>query len=124
MPVTVFSEQSNKLKMDRKILNISSICGLILSAVFLLFDWRMTTGTLLGLLFFRVYYYLLSRSIIDLIEAEISGNAFDKMVRLVILILPMLVGFLFPDYVSFWGAFAGLMAFKVTAVIYSIFSRE
>ena len=110
--------------MDRKILNLSSICGLILSAVFLLFNWRMTVGTLLGLAIFRLYFYLLSRSIIDLIDADISGNAFDKMVRLVILILPLLAGFLFPDYISFWGAFVGLMAFKITAVIYSIIYRD
>ena len=102
---------------------MSEICGLIIAAVFGFLNWKVSLGIILGLIFFRIYFYLLTSSIDDTLAFGIAEGKIGRIIsssgRIIILVMPLLVGMLLPQYVNVWGSFIGLILFKVCAVIYS-----
>ncbi|MBR0474180.1 MAG: hypothetical protein IJJ19_04185 [Erysipelotrichaceae bacterium] len=112
--------------MDKKILNTSTKGGLLIAILLVVVDYRITLGMILGLMFYRLYYMLLTMSIEDQIDvpSEVRARNIGAVaLRLLLLAFPMLVCFVIPDVFNIWGVFSGLMAFKITVYIYSIFNR-
>ena len=106
--------------MEGKILRTTEICGLLLAAVFCFIDWRVSAGIALGLVCFSLYFLILNASYRGLTE---SGNVngllmiLATIIRLDLMAMPLLAGFLFPQYVNVWGCFGGFMVFKIASVI-------
>ncbi len=113
--------------MENRIVRYSTICGLALAAALLIFDWRWSAGIVIGLVFFVIYFLMLRLKIDEQLSAAGSGkasDAFSKAARMLILAVPLLLGFVFPEFISFWGVFIGLMMFRVTLVVTSIFLKD
>ena len=115
--------------MNKKLLNISSVVGLGLAAVFLFLNRAISVGIIFGLLVFRLYFYLLTNSINDYIDSALyedgkSLTILPKMVRLFVLILPYLGAFLLPEYISYIGVTIGLLIFKICVYVYSAVDRR
>lgn len=100
---------------------------MILAAVFGFLNWKVSLGIILGLIFFRIYFYLLTSSIDDALAFGQNESRFGRIIsssgRILILVMPLLAGMLLPQYVNVWGSFAGLVLFKVCAVIYSAVNK-
>lgn len=112
--------------MDKKILDISTKGGLLIAILLVVVDYRITLGMILGLVFYRLYYMLLTMSIDDQIDipSEVKVRSIGAAIlRLLLLAFPMLVCFVIPEVFNIWGVFFGLMAFKITVYIYSITNR-
>ena len=114
--------------MNRKYLNVSLIAGLVLAVVFALFRWQISAGIVLGLAFYRIYFYLLSTHINDVIDEGVSQGGrtltiLPKIGRLLVLIFPFLAAYLLPEYIDFIGVAIGLLMFKVCAIIMSFIER-
>ncbi|MBE6115603.1 MAG: hypothetical protein E7187_02085 [Erysipelotrichaceae bacterium] len=108
--------------MEKKILVLSEKCGLIVAAVFCFLNWKVSLGVLLGLIFYRIYFMLLSGSIGD----AIKGNAvlpIGGMLRVLCLAVPLLAGVKLPQYFNIWGVLAGLLMF-VPAAVFVALSRK
>ncbi|MBR2599449.1 MAG: hypothetical protein IKD84_00870, partial [Erysipelotrichaceae bacterium] len=81
---------------------------------------RVSAGIALGLVCFSLYFLILNASYRGLTE---SGNVngllmiLATIVRLDLMAIPLLAGFLFPQYFNVWGCFGGFMVFKIASVI-------
>ena len=96
--------------------------GLLIAILLVVFDYRLTAGMILGLAFFRIYYYFLSENMTDQLETDSESRLRgygSTAIRLLILAFPMLVSMVIPEVFSVWGAFFGLMAFKITLYGYT-----
>ncbi len=112
--------------MDRKILNMSTIGGLLTAILLVVADYRITAGIILGLAFFRLYYLLLTMNFDDLLEYSSDvkmRNLGSKTIRMLVLALPLIVSLVIPEVFNVWGVFAGLLAFKITLYLYSIVNK-
>ncbi|MBQ3375089.1 MAG: ATP synthase subunit I [Erysipelotrichaceae bacterium] len=109
--------------MEKKILHISEICGLVIAALFCFFNWRISRGIVLGLAFFRLYFFLLSTSMSEAMSEQ-SASAGTVLIysigRMVAMALPLLIGVLLPQYFHIIGCFIGFMIFKIAAIIAAV----
>ncbi|MBQ9035871.1 MAG: hypothetical protein IJ115_00200 [Erysipelotrichaceae bacterium] len=112
--------------MDKKILDISTKGGLLIAILLVVVDYRITLGMILGLVFYRLYYMLLTMSIEDQIDvpSEVKARNIGAVaLRLLLLAFPMLVSFVIPEIFNIWGVFFGLLAFKITVYAYGVIKR-
>lgn len=112
--------------MDKKILNMSTKGGLLIAILLVVIDYRITCGMILGLICYRLYYILLTMSIEDQIDvpSEVKARNIGAVaLRLLLLAFPLLVSFVIPELFNVWGAFLGLLAFKITVYAYSIIHK-
>ena len=109
--------------MEKKILHISEICGLVIAALFCFFNWRISSGVILGMVFFRVYFFLLSASMSEAMSEQSASPGtilIYSVGRMVAMALPLLIGVLLPQYFHIIGCFIGFMIFKIAAVIAAV----
>ena len=105
--------------MNKQIYIVSSIVGVIASLVCLFFDWRITTGILIGLVSSLVYFYLLVKSYRVNEDGTLSkGSGLTLIFRILVLAIPLLIACLLPEYFNVFGAFGGVMVFRIIAYIY------
>ena len=127
MPETEFSVPSNSRLMNSKYLKVSLIAGLVLAVVFAFIRWQIAVGVLLGLVFYQLYFFLLTRHMNEVIsEGAANGKMLTilpKMVRLFVLFCPFLVAYLLPEYVNFIGVTIGLLMFKFCMVVMTFIER-
>lgn len=112
--------------MKNKEIKYSSICGLLLAAVFMIFERSWSLGMLLGILCFALYYLLLSYSINDMTSENPAGGLLvsgGRIIRLIVLTLPMLLSFLFPELINTFAVLMGLLMFKIVTVLLAIFEK-
>ena len=90
-----------------------------LAALFCFFNWRISRGIVLGMVFFHLYFYLLSSSLNQAIMAgkrNIGFTILSAVGRMVAMALPLLIGILLPQYFNVFGCLAGFVLFKVAAL--------
>lgn len=112
--------------MDKKILNTSTKGGLLIAILLVVVDYRITLGMILGLVFYCLYYFLLTMSIEDQIDvpSEVKARNIGAVaLRLLLLAFPMLMCFVIPEVFNIWGVFFGLLAFKITVYAYAVIKR-
>ena len=99
--------------MNKNVYLYSGIIGVFASVVCAFFDWKISTGILAGLLSSYVYFYLLN-SQFRIEEGKINkGGILGFGIRIIVLALPLLVACLLPQYFNIFGAFGGVMVFRI-----------
>lgn len=107
--------------MEKRAVIYSSIANLVLTAGLLLYDVRWSIGVLLGGVFFGLYYLLLTLNMDDMLSGQMNPEGFQsssrKVLRMLLLAVPLVLGVVMPQYVSLYGAGIGLLMFKAVVVI-------
>lgn len=109
--------------MLEKVLKISLMAGLVTAAVCFLFSMRTAVGVILGLVFYRIYMWLLSSQMDDTLSYQRSFFSASQILRYMMLAFPMLLGFVFPQHVGIAGVVIGLLMFKICLYAYSSLNK-
>lgn len=105
------------ISMNKEIYLYSSIIGVFASIVCAFFNWRISTGILIGMLSSYLYFYLLNLQF-KVVDGKISkGGIIGYFLRIIVLALPLLLACLLPNYFNIFGAFGGIMAFRIIMMI-------
>ena len=105
------------ISMNKEIYLYSSIIGVLASIVCAFFNWRISTGILIGMLSSYLYFYLLNLQF-KVVDGKISkGGIIGYFLRIIVLALPLLLACLLPNYFNIFGAFGGIMAFRIIMMI-------
>lgn len=111
------SVKNISIEMNKKIYLYSGIIGLFVSIICAFFDWKISMGILIGLLASFLYFFLLNDQF-KIEDGQISkGGVLGFGLRIIVLALPLLVACLLPQYFNIFGAFAGVMVFRIIMMI-------
>ncbi len=112
--------------MEKKTLKYAAVGTIVLSLIALLFNWCLSLGVVLGQICFRIYYLLLSNSFTTALafKSEYKPSWLNKSIRMLVLALPMLLSFLFPDFINTWGVVAGLLMFKAVLIVLNVIEKK
>ena len=111
--------------MNKQIYIFSSIVSVIASLVCIFFDWRISTGIILGTISSFLYFYLLNKFVKVSMEGNVSkGSVVFSILRIFILALPLAVAYFLPTVFNFFGAFAGVMIFRLIMIIIFFKNKE
>ena len=94
-----------------------------LAALFCFLNWRISRGIVLGMVFFHIYFYLLSSTLnhaIDSGKQNIGLTMLSAIGRMAAMALPLLMGILLPQYFNVFGCLAGFVLFKVAALLTAV----
>ena len=104
---------------NKQIYIYSGILGIIACAICWYFNWRISTGILIGLISSFIYFYLINNSFKLKEDGSISkGGVIGFILRIVVIALPLLIACLLPDYFNIFGAFGGVMLFRFVMIFY------
>ncbi|MDO4940583.1 MAG: ATP synthase subunit I [Erysipelotrichaceae bacterium] len=111
--------------MDKELYIVSGIIGLVASIICFFFNWRISTGILLGLMFSFLYFYLLTLSFkIDENGNMSKGGIIGWFLRILVLALPLLIACLLPNVFNLYATFGGIMAFRLVLMVYFFKRKE
>lgn len=109
---------SKALNMNRKIYLYSGILSIIASVICAYFNWRISTGIIIGVICSFLYFYVLNENFKIDENGKISkGGIFGYFIRIALLALPLLVACLFANIFNIFGAFGGVMLFRIVMII-------
>lgn len=104
--------------MNKNVYLYSIILGIVASLICAYFNWRISTGIIIGLLSSYLYFYILNMSFKVKEDGTISkGNILGFFIRILTLALPLLIAFLYPNIFNIFGAFAGVMVFRIVMIV-------
>ena len=104
--------------MNKILYLISFIVSLLASLICLFIKWQISTGIILGTVFSLIYFFLLNKSYsIDENGNLNKGNPLGFFLRIIIIALPLLISCLLPNYFNIFGAFGGVMLFRIVMMI-------
>ena len=104
--------------MNKKIYLYSGIFGIVASIIAYFFNWRVSTGVIIGVLFSYLYFIILNMNFKIKEDGTISkGSALGFIIRILVIALPLLIACLFPNVFNIFGAFAGVMLFRIVMII-------
>ena len=104
--------------MKKKIYLYSLILGIFTSIICAIFDFRISTGIIIGMLSSFLYFYILNLNFKINVDGNISkGGVLGYFIRLIVIALPLLISCLLPNYFNVFGAFAGVMLFRIIMII-------
>ncbi|MBQ0036844.1 MAG: ATP synthase subunit I [Firmicutes bacterium] len=103
--------------MNKNIYLYSGILGLLASVICGFFNWCISSGIIIGLLSSYLYFYLLNMQF-QFKDGEIKkGGILGFGIRIIVLALPLLIACLLPNYFNIFGAFGGVMVFRIIMMI-------
>jgi len=105
--------------MDKKVYKITSLLAISLGLISLFINYQFALGVILGYVFSMIYLFTLEKSYANL-NSDYEINFFHYLlviVRYILLALPMLIACLLPQVFNVFGAFVGLILFKVSLLI-------
>lgn len=100
------------IKEFKKTFRYAIIIITICAIGFLFYDYTVSTGMVLGLATYYIYLRFMSYNVTGLLEQESAGKGTLILMHLAdiaILILPLLIASLLPQYFNIFGVFAGLI---------------
>ena len=104
--------------MNKDLFIISGIVSIVASVITFFFKWQIATGIILGTIFSFVYFYLLNTGFKINDDGSISkGGALLFMLRMIVLALPLFVSCMLPEVFNIFGAFAGVMLFRIVMMV-------
>lgn len=105
--------------MNKNIYLYSGILAVIVSLICAYFNWRISTGIIIGVLCSFVYFYTLNESFKINEDGSVSkGGLLGFFIRIVLIAFPLLVACLFPNIFNIFGAFGGVMLFRIVMIFY------
>ena len=102
--------------MSKKVYLISGILVAIISVIFLFFDWKISTGTILGFLFSMGNLEIITRSYSKLGEVVPKDFVLWQFVRFLLLVVPLLLSFLLPNVFHYIGVVIGLTVYRLAMI--------
>lgn len=100
--------------MNKQIYLYSGIISIVASIVCAFFNYRISLGIIIGALSSFLYFYILNMNFKISEDGNISkGGILGYLVRLIVLALPLLIACLLPNIFNIFGAFAGIMLFRI-----------
>lgn len=110
--------------MNKKLYLFTGVLALIASVVCLIFDWRISTGIIIGLLSSYLYFYILNVEF-KIEDGQISkGGILGFFLRILVIALPLFIACVLPNVFNIFGAFAGVMIFRIIMMIVFYKERE
>ena len=110
--------------MKKEIYLYGSIICVIASTVATFFDWRISTGIIIGALASMLYLIVLNKTF-RIENGQMSkGGAIGFILRILIIALPLLIAALIPNYFNIFGAFGGVMVFRIVMMIVFYKTKE
>lgn len=104
--------------MNKEIYLYSGILTVIASVICAYFNWTIATGIIIGALSSFIYFYILNLNFKINDDGNISkGGVLGYFIRIIVLALPLLVSCLFPKYFNIFGAFGGIMLFRIVMIV-------
>ena len=109
--------------MNKQIYLYSGILGIIASVICAFFNWRISTGVLIGVICSYLYFYLLNIQF-NFKDGKVSkGGILGFGIRILVIALPLLIACLLPNYFNIFGAFGGVMLFRFV-MMYIFFKQK
>lgn len=105
--------------MEKKLLKYSNLVTLILFAIALIVRFKFALGLLIGQTFYDAYFILLVKSM----DRKLTKSKADiwtillKIFRILLLGIPMLFAFLWPNIFEIIGVMLGLLMFKIITIL-------
>lgn len=104
--------------MKKNLFVICAIVSLLVSIVCYFIKWQIATGIILGTLFSLLYFFVLNLSFKMNADGTINrGSALLGILRLFIIAMPLFIAFMLPEVFNIFGAFAGVMIFRIIMMI-------
>lgn len=104
--------------MNKDLFIVSGIVSLVASIICFFIKWQIATGLILGTLFSFVYFFLLNVGFKINDDGSISkGGALLFILRMIMLALPLFIACMIPNVFNIFGAFAGVMIFRIVMMI-------
>lgn len=104
--------------MNKKIYLYSGVLGIVASLIAYFFNWRVSTGIIIGVLSSYLYFYILNMNFKIKEDGTISkGNVLGFIIRILVIALPLLIACVFPNIFNIFGAFAGVMLFRIVMIV-------
>lgn len=109
------------MKDVKKLLPLITITSCLI-AYFI--DKRVCFGISLGSISSWVYLFILSKSIDGAIEgkSEFATNTIAMVIRISLMVIPLLLGVIFPEKIHILGVFIGFLLFKFALLINAFLS--
>lgn len=105
--------------MNKHIYLISLLVSIIASLICLFFDWKISLGIILGVISSFIYFYALNKSYKLNDDGTINRGGFILfIVRILIIAFPLLIACLLPNVFNIFGAFGGVMLFRIVMIVY------
>lgn len=108
--------------MKKEIYLYSGIISILASVVCAFFNWRISTGIIIGALSSFLYFFILNENFKVEDGKMTKGGIFGFFIRIIVLALPLLIACLLPEYFNIFGAFGGVMLFRIVMIV--IFLKE
>ena len=109
--------------MNKKVYIYSGILAALASLICLYFDYRISTGIVIGLLSSYLYFYILNMQF-KIEDGKMNkGGVLGYFIRIAVIALPLLLACLMPQYFNIFGAFGGVMLFRVVMMVMFILQK-
>lgn len=104
--------------MKKEIYLYSGIITIVASLICIYFDWRISSGIIIGALSSFLYFYILNMNFKINEDGNISkGGILGYFIRILVLAIPLLIACLMPNVFNIFGAFAGVMLFRIVMIV-------
>lgn len=104
--------------MNKNVYVVSAAVSIFISIICLFFNWKISTGIILGLISSFLYFILLNKNLTFDENGSIKKGSFIFfIVRIMILAFPLLIACLVPQYINIFGTFGGVMIFRIVMII-------
>lgn len=112
------------LTTNKQIYFYSGIIATIACVICGYFNWKISLGIAIGVLSSFVYFFVLNLTF-KIEDGKMSkGGIFGFFFRIIIIAFPLLVSCLFPQYFNIFGAFGGVMLFRIVMMVMFFKQRE
>ena len=110
--------------MKKEVYLYSLIVCLLASVVAAFFNWRISTGIIIGAVS-SVIYLLLLNATFKIKDGKISkGGVVGFFARILVLALPLLIACLLPNYFNVFAVFGAIMVFRIIMMIMFFRTKE
>lgn len=109
-----YSKDMSMQTVNKQIYLYSGILTIITCAICGYFNWKISTGILIGMLCSFAYFKTLNASFKISEDGTVSkGGLLGFFLRIILIALPLFISVLLPEYFNIFGAFAGVMLFRI-----------
>lgn len=104
--------------MNKNLYLISAILGIVASVCCYFINWQISTGIILGIIFSLIYFLILNKSYLINEDGTLSkGSIVLFLLRMIVIAIPLLISCLLPNIFNIFGAFGGVMLFRIVMII-------
>ena len=113
--------------MNKNEFRFSTILAILTALITAFFDVRISAGIILGFLFSFAHLYLLTKNVDSMLyqdKTSIFWSIISSISRFAMIALPLLIALKFSDYFNVFGAFFGILIYKIVLIIFAVINKE